>query len=191
MEREAATGRYQLGLALIAQTPARLLAGRSRPILEEVRDAFQETVNFAILDGSSILYVEIVESLRTMRLAVRRGDREGIHCTGLGKAIAAQLSDVRVREILGRTGMAPRTAATITDVDAYIGGLVVVRERGWALDDGENEVGARCVAAGVTGLPMPAAISLSAPSIRFPFDQVEAGGLALQVAAVALSSHLR
>ena len=38
--------------------------------------------------------------------------------------------------------------------------------RGWVLDEGEQEVGVRCVAAPVPGAPTPCAVSVSGPVDR-------------------------
>lgn len=175
VERDQETGLYQLGLGFVGMQSRQLevLRERARPWLEKLRDLHGETVNLGILDGDSIIYIEIIESRRGVRLAARRGDRDPIHCTALGQAIAAHLPDNRVRDILRHTGMARRTARTITDVDTYMTELVKVRRLGYALDNGENEEDGRCVAVPMRGTRLPAAISISAPSARFPMQDVK------------------
>ncbi len=81
------TAGYHLGIGFLSSRAPRLevLAVRARPVLEEVRDRFDETVNLAVLDGTRAVYLEIVESRRGMRFAARRGDREPIHSTALGQ----------------------------------------------------------------------------------------------------------
>ena len=66
------------------------------------------------------------------------------------------------------------------------------RERGFALDDEENEIGVRCVAAAVldhTGQPT-AAISVSAPGHRFPLSEVPRYGEQVKETALAISREL-
>jgi IclR family transcriptional regulator, acetate operon repressor len=65
------------------------------------------------------------------------------------------------------------TPRTITDTDAYMEELRAVRERGYALDDRENEEEGRCLGVPIVGYSLPAAISLSAPQSRFAIDQVD------------------
>src|SRR6266545_2925003 len=133
-------------------------------------------------------HLEILESPRTLRLAPRRGDRDPIHSTALGKAIAANLPDEQVRTILAAAGLPQMTPQTITDTDAYLADLAAVRTQGYALDDREHEVDGRCVAVPVLGT---AAISLSAPATRLPLRQVTEIAAALQEIALALDGEAR
>jgi IclR family acetate operon transcriptional repressor len=168
-------GDYRLGLAFLPfqSRQLELLTQRARPRLEQLRNKFDETINLGMLDGNHVIYLDIVESLRSVRLAARPGDRDRIHSTALGKAIACRLPEERVRNILSAEGMPRLTSATITDPQAYFDEIARVRERGWALDDGENESDGRCVAVPLTGSRLPLALSLSAPAPRLPMERVE------------------
>jgi IclR family acetate operon transcriptional repressor len=149
------------------------LATRARPLLEGLRDRFGETINLGVLDGRRVAYLEIVESPKAMRFAARRGDRDPIHSTALGKAIASRLSDGEVRQIIASEGMPQLTSRTITDLGEFLSELDLIRERGYALDNGENEEDGRCVALSLPGGWVHAAISLSAPAQRFSLSRVE------------------
>ncbi len=190
VERVDGEGNYRLGLAFLPLRARHVdrLAARARPLLEELSIRFQETVNLGVLDRTRVEYVEIVESPLTMRLAARRGDRDPIHSTALGKAIAAQLREDDVRRILDAEGMPRLTSKTITDADAYIAALEQVRTRGYAVDGGENEEDARCVAVAIALTPVPAAISLSAPAVRFSLDRVDEVAAALLRTAGSLAA---
>jgi IclR family acetate operon transcriptional repressor len=172
--REPASGNYLLGLAFFsfASSPVRQLAVTARPWLEQLRDEFGETINLGILDGTRVLYVEVVESLHAMRLSARRGDRDFIHCTSLGKAIGAQLSEHEVGRILELEGMPTLTSRTVSNPDTYLQALQEVRKRGFATDMGESEEGASCVAVPVDWLDssVKVAIRLSSPAGRIPDD---------------------
>jgi IclR family acetate operon transcriptional repressor len=143
-----------------------------------------------MLEGNRIIYLEIVESHRSMRLAARRGDRDPIHATALGKAIAANLPDRRVRAILEAEGMPRLTKRTLTDFEVYVAELATTRERGYALDDGEHEIDGRSVAVPVMGSNLPAAISYSAPATRFPLDRVEEVAALLREVAAGVAGEL-
>jgi IclR family transcriptional regulator, acetate operon repressor len=95
------------------------------------------------------------------------------HCTGVGKALLAQLPDPVAREIIARTGMPAHTPHTITDPAVLVEELARIRQRGYALDDEEQEVGVRCVAVPLTGTPTPAAISISGPHGRLPHEVID------------------
>lgn len=191
VERDPESGLYRLGLGFLGMQSRQLelLRERTHPWLEKLRDELGETVNLGILDGDSVIYLDIVESRRGVRWAAGRGDRDPIHSTGLGKAIAAHLPESRVREILEHSGMPRRTDNTITTVDDYLAELSRVRRIGYAVDNGENEIDGRCVAVAIPGTRLPAALSLSAPTSRFPLQQVEAVVKSLQRVAERIATE--
>lgn len=184
VEAGSGNAHYRLGLRTLALDSHRLelIADRALPSLVTLRDRFGETVNLGVLEGNRIRYLEILESPKAMRLAARKGDRDPIHSTALGKAIALQLPEDRVRAILAAEGMRRLTDDTITDPDAYLDALQEGRRRGYTLDRGENEVGSWCVAAPLLGGRNPTAVSVSAPAMRIFPDQAEA------VAAVVVAT---
>jgi IclR family acetate operon transcriptional repressor len=193
VERDPVTGSYRAGSAFLplrAHEPE-LLARRARPHLERLRDQLEETVNLGMLEGNRIIYLEIVESRRSMRLAARRGDRDPIHATAMGKAVAGRLPDRRVRAILDAEGMPRLTKRTLTDPEAYLAELAATRERGYAVDDGEHEIDGRCVAVPVMGSNLPVAISYSAPATRFPLDRIEEVAGILREVAAGVAGELR
>lgn len=184
VDKDPVTGDYTLGLALPSQRRYyELLSANVRPLLERLRDRFGETVNLGVLDDDRILYLEIAESRQTMRLAARRGDRDAIHSTALGKAICAGLEPERVRRMIAGAAMEAKTANTIVTPDAFLAAIEQARVDGYAIDDEENEAGARCVAVAFADLRVPAGISVSAPAVRLSRDDAAqlAGVLAAEV----------
>lgn len=191
VERDAATGHYRAAPRAFPSPPRHLevLAATARPLLTALRDRFGETINLGVLEGHRVAYLEIVESPRAMRFAARVGDRDPIHSTALGKAIASLLPDRQVRAILAVEGMPQRTSRTITDPRAFLREVEGVRARGYAVDNGENEEDGRCIAVPVPGARVPAAISLSAPAARFSLDGVEGVAEALRETAARLAGE--
>lgn len=187
--QEGEGGAYRLGIGFAPSHARRLqiLRDRARPLLERLRDELGETVNLAVLDGNRIAYVDILESNRAMRLAARVGDRVPVHSSALGKTITARMPRDEVVDILTAEGMARLTANTITDVDAFLAELEDVRRRGYAVDDREHEEDGRCVAVAIPDGRIPAAISLSAPAMRFASEDVEDVARALMAAAASLA----
>jgi IclR family acetate operon transcriptional repressor len=161
------------------------------PYLVELVDTYGETTNMAMLEGDACVYVAQVPSPRAMRMFTEVGRFVMPHCTGVGKAILSTLPDPDVRALLGRTGMPPRTEHTITSPDAMVTALGTVRKQGYAVDDGEQELGVRCVAVPIRGLPFRAALSVSGPSSRVTADQVPLIAPDIQAAAnrVRLAFH--
>jgi IclR family acetate operon transcriptional repressor len=186
------TGNYRLGPALIPRPSQRLEAMRqhARPHIERLRDEFNETVNFGVLDGTHVYYVEIIESRRTVRLASSPAVRGPIHSTGLGKAIASQLPTEQVQWILSTVGMQRKTINTIATPEEYLLELDRIRDRGYAIDDRESTDEGRCVAVPFPGETLPAALSISAPAYRFPMDQVETVAVALKKAVLVIKDEI-
>src|SRR5204863_10167393 len=106
--------------------------------------------------------------------------------TGVVKAILCQLPKATVRDIIAQTGMPAYTPATTTDIDELIAELDRVRERGYAVDEGEQEVGVRCFAVPVPDAPTPLAISVSGPGARVLLESRDEIVPLLQQAAAEL-----
>jgi IclR family acetate operon transcriptional repressor len=173
--RQEPSKRYALGPRLIhlGETAGRLLGSWAQPALAQLVNEVGETANMAVLEGDEVVYVAQVPSRHSMRMFTEVGRRVQPHCTGVGKALLAQLPDAVAWEIIGRTGMPPHTPRTITDPAVLLAELARIRQRGYALDDEEQEAGVRCVAVPVTGTPTLAAISISGPHGRLPHDVIE------------------
>jgi IclR family acetate operon transcriptional repressor len=191
VQRDASTGLFRFGLAFLPShgRHLELLAARARPSMEDLRDQLGETINLGVLDGNRIAYLEILESTKAVRLAARRGDRDPVHSTALGKAIASRLSEDAIRAILSAEGMARRTSKTITDERRYLEELEKVREKGYAVDLGENEEDGRCVAVPFPNSRVLAAISLSAPAARLGRDRLKVVANKLKAAAKTIQKE--
>lgn len=189
--------RYALGLRLLhlgAAVTTRLeIAAVARPFLAELREETQETVNLGLLDGNEIVYVAMQESPHGLRMAARPGGRDPAHSTALGKAILAYLPPEACAAIVASLQpLRALTPATLTDPVALEHDLAVTRARGYALDEEENEVGARCVGVPVldsAGEPL-AGLSVSGPVGRI--DAARAAELAARLwrASRALSQAM-
>jgi IclR family acetate operon transcriptional repressor len=126
-----------------------------------------------VLDGDQVVYVAQAPSRHSMRMFTEVGRRVDAHCTAVGKAILAQLPDDTVEQVLARAKMSPQTERSITTVDAMRTELNVIRDQGYAVDDGEQEIGVRCLAVAVPGTPSNAAISISGPETRMGMIAVD------------------
>ena len=167
---DAVRRHYGLGLRLLelgSAVAARLdLVTVARPLLAELREETQETVNLGVLDGNEIVYVAMMESPLGLRMSARLGSRDPIHSTSLGKAVLAFLpAPERAALVASLPSLPCLTPHTIVDAAALEIDLARTRERAYALDDEENEPGARCVGVPVLdseGRPL-AGLSVSGP----------------------------
>ncbi|ATL71639.1 IclR family transcriptional regulator [Nocardia terpenica] len=166
--RQQPSRRYSLGPRLIrlGETASRVLGASARPHLTRLRDRTGETSNMAVLDGDQVVYVAQVPSPHAMRMFTEVGQRVDLHCTAVGKAVLATLPPDESDRILARITMSPRTSHTITDPAVMRDEIARIRIQGYAVDDGEQEIGVRCFAVAIPEAPTRAAISISGPQAR-------------------------
>ena len=190
VERVGDAPEYRLGMAFVSLQANHLeaLTEKARSVLQQIRDEFEETTNLGVLVGNAVTYLDIVESPRSVRLAMRRGDHDAIHCTALGKAIISRLPDTAVVDLIG-TKYERRTIHTNVSWPQLRDELARIRRQGYAVDDEENEIGGRCVAVNLPGT-VKAAISLSAPAARLPKARTGAVGKRLIEAAEEIMARL-
>jgi IclR family acetate operon transcriptional repressor len=174
--RQYALGPSLISLGRQAQT---VFTAWAEPVLLAIADKAQETTSLSILDNDEVLYIAQAQSKQTIRVVRLPGTRMGLHHTAAGKAILAQLTDERVREITARTGMPRRTPFTLSSVDELLGQVRLTRLHGWAVDDQESEVGIRCVGAPAGSGMAAMAISVSGPPTRMTDAKCEEIGCLL------------
>jgi IclR family acetate operon transcriptional repressor len=191
--RQEPSRQYSLGprLMRLADSSTKRLGTLAQPYMHRLVESLGESVNLAVLEGEEIVYVAQVQpSQNFMRMFTEVGRRAKPHATAVGKAILATQHDQDVLDLLKRTGMPRRTEHTITEPDAFLDDLSRVRERGYALDDGEQEMGVRCVAVAVPGAPRAMALSMSGPLTRMSDDVVANAAPMLKAAAEQISAEL-
>ncbi len=171
---------------------ARELTGVARPLMRQLMEKSGETVNLAVEEGGEAIYVAQIECRKTMRAIARPGGRAAMHCSGVGKALLAAMPDEDVERIIALRGLPSATAKTITTPAGLRAELQAIRERGFAIDEEENAIGLRCVAAPIFdehGKPI-AAISLSGPTARIGDDLLLSLGEAVLDAARQITAGL-
>jgi IclR family transcriptional regulator, acetate operon repressor len=192
--RRLPSRRYVLGPRLIhlGERASRTLDALARPHLARLVDEVGETANLALRDGDRVVYAAQVPSRHSMRMFTEVGRRVRLHCTGVGKVLLAQLPPEEARVVLVRAGLPARTSRTVTDVDRLLAQLPGIAAQGFAVDDGEQETGVRCLAVPVPvpGRAAEAALSVSGPEGRLPLDAVPRIVPLLQAAAAALAGEL-
>lgn len=192
--RQDASRQYVLAPRLIrlGEASASMLSVWARPHLSRLVDDLGESANLAMLDGDQIVYVAQVPSRHSMRMFTEVGRRVLPHCTAVGKALLANMPPQKVGEILQRTGMPGYTENTITDTKEFARALESIAGQGYAVDEGEQEVGVRCVAVAVAVADAPArlAISISGPATRMTDELIDRAVPLLTKAQAALADDL-
>jgi len=151
LNRDVATGKYRVGLKILSLSRGALSGLDVRevalPIMRHLMEKTNLTCHLAILDGPEAVYIEKVEPQGFIKMDTWVGRRMRVHATSVGKALAAHISQERLEKILADRGMEKRTAKTITSAPKLLKELEKVRSQGYAVDDEENNIGARCVGA--------------------------------------------
>jgi DNA-binding IclR family transcriptional regulator len=159
------------------------------PRLGRLSQLFGETVHYAVLDGADVVYRAKTDPPgSTVRLTSVVGGRNPAYRTAVGKLLLSYTIDSRedLEALLGAAPLEAQTPHTITDVAELWEHLSLTRERGYAVDDQENEVGVNCVAVPVhlDGRAQPTgAVSVSALAFRTPLSDLVAR--AGEIAAIA------
>lgn len=145
------------------------LRGVARPFMERLLSRFEQTVNLGVLDRGQILYIEILEGLRSIRMMATVNTYAPLHCTALGKSILAYLAAEDVLDVLKKRQLRRFTANTIVSLPCLVQHLKKIHLRGYAVDNEEKERGARCVAAPILN---PRGKAVAGLSISGPISHI-------------------
>ena len=196
LRHDIANDRYGIGTAFraLARTDRSLhrLREVAMPIMRNLNREFNETINLAIETQGWVIYIEIVESTRALRMQAHIGARDPMHTTALGKAMLAFLAEPEREKVLSAS-LSERTYRTVLDACVLRRQLNEVRTRGYAVEVGENEDVSMCVGVPILDdLSFPfAALSLSAPVQRRSENLINAAASALLQASREISEQLR
>lgn len=149
----------------------------AREPMERLSRRTGETVHLVERDGDEVVYIYKVDSIHgAIRMVSRIGMRRPMYCTGMGKAILAYQKDSQVLDYWRGVEHERYTPHTIVRQEVFLRELADIRRQGYALDNEENELGVRCVAAAVQEWNGGAshALSISAPISRMTDERIQA-----------------
>lgn len=179
VQQDEASGRYHAGMRLCELSGCILenidMATRARAPMTALQCETRETVHLVMRDGMDIVYIQKIEGGDgAIRMFSRIGMRRPMYCTGVGKAILATLSEDEARAAWRESHASALTPHTIVDEDAFLRELAQVRRKRCALDNEENELGVRCIAAAIPDYHGLAsyALSISAPLARMSDERI-------------------
>ena len=177
--REAKYRKYVLGPALIGLGRATWNSGELishvRPSLRELREKYNETVNLGVLSHGKVIYLDTLESAQKLRVTVPMTIKNNCHTTALGKTILAAMPEESAMKIINEVYEELGTQSTFQPQDEFISTIRTSRAMGYAIDNGDDAVGYRCIAAPILNSRCEpiAAISISAPTSRMRPDKFE------------------
>ena len=182
--KNTVTGKYHLGFRFLEMASQVLEDARDQwalPYLRHLSAECGETVDFAVMDGDHVIYLQVVESNQRVKIAAAIGQRLPAFCTASGKAFLAFLPEEHARTILSK-GLTRYTEKTQTSVEELYEDLNETRRRGFAISNQEYERDINAVAAPILaadGYPI-AAIAIVGPSYRLPQERMVEMGHAIQ-----------
>ncbi len=158
----------------------------AEPEVKALADETGELANLLVEEQGMGVYLMRSKGEEAVDLDTYAGLRTNLHTTALGKAILAYLPEERVEEIIERRGLERETPRSIGTREELFETLEEVRERGYAIDDGERLEGLRCIAAPVkdSSDDVLGAISVSAPASRISDEDLH-GSLPERVLSAA------
>lgn len=178
LEQNCDTKKYKLGMKLFEMgctVEKRMdLRNEARPFCEKISKRYGQTVHLATHYEGEVVYIDKFDMPDFLITYSQVGKRAPMSCTGVGKAMLAYLPWEYVQKYILSKGFAMKTPKSIKDETQLAQNLEEVRNRGFAMDDEEIEIGLKCVAAPIFNYKKEpvAAISLSGMANRMTDDLV-------------------
>ncbi|MCJ9754229.1 IclR family transcriptional regulator [Neorhizobium sp. BETTINA12A] len=195
LEQNRETGRYRLGLELFrlgSLVRNRMdLSTEARTLLMDLRSETDETVLLGVPAGPEIMYIRVQPSRQAVRISAEIGMRAPYHATAAGRAILAFQPESRIAALVGAP-LPLRTPKTVTDPDKLLKLLGTIRRLGYAVEDEENELGMRAIAAPIHDAQsdVVGAVAIAGPVQRLSLKNLNGFAEPLLVAARAISARL-
>lgn len=176
--RDPTNRKYILGPALIglgrATRNSAELIRYVRPSLLELRKKYNETVNLGVLSRGKVIYLDTLESEQQLRVTVPMTIDNNAHTTALGRAILSSMPEDSALRIIDDMYSSKANQSSPYTKSEFINTIRSSRVAGFAIDNEDDAIGFRCVAAPIfnaSGYPI-AAISVSAPTTRVSLEDL-------------------
>ena len=196
VEKDQKTGEYSLGLSTfeIGNTYLRRMdfIKVSNPIMTELSLKVQETIHLAVISDTEIVYVDKVDSPRTLGVMSKIGQRAPVYCTALGKVLLAFQPENEQSRIIRKIRLTPLTPRTITSKEKLVEELKAIRKQGYSLDHREIEGEVECIGAPIRDHlgNVIAALSISGPQKKIGTPQERQFVSSVVKATALISSKL-
>jgi IclR family acetate operon transcriptional repressor len=188
------SGRWLVGRAALGvganYAGSRDMVALARPVLQRFSTACGEIINLGVIDEGKVVFLHRVDPRARKSYVPTATTTIPLHCSSIGKMLLAMLPEREIRHALAGQTLLPVTPNTVVTERALRQELEIAGRNGFALDDEENTLGLRCIAAPVFDeyrRPV-AAVSMAAPTDRLKKRQVAANGAMIRAAANELST---
>lgn len=196
LQRLESSGRYVAGLNLVRiatlASHGITLRQKAGPLLSELAQRTGLTAHMAVLENNEALLIAKVAPSVTPPVATWVGKRIDYHCTSLGKALIAWISEDEIGRLVKERHMLRHNENTISTLARLKDDLMRTRRLGYSVDDEEEEIGIRCVGAPVLGASgkVEAAVSVSGTVEQIRSEDLPRTGALVQEAAFEMSRRL-
>ena len=178
LERDGFDAGFIEGAGLVDLAHRTLAAAAPRSlrhtILQGISEQVGETVNYGVLSGGEVIYLDRVEAKWPLGLRFDAGSRVPAHCTAVGKLLLSRMPDSDLQALIESIPRSAYTTNTITDVEPLLSALASIRRDGIGTDDQEFMHGVVCVAVPVDDDDGRCfgGIAISAPLARMTLNQM-------------------
>jgi DNA-binding IclR family transcriptional regulator len=163
--KDPACGKFRLSLSICDLARQALqgisLRDQARQHLRRLSEKTALTVHMAVLEQGSCVLIEKVTPPGVSRTATWIGKQLALHCTAVGKTLLAYLPESDAEQLISDQGLIRYNDNTICSIRQLKRELQLIRLRGYALDDEEEEIGVRCVGAPIFNANHDAIAALS------------------------------
>lgn len=160
--------------------------------LPHLRWLMQETkltAHVGILEKSQVVFVQKVDGPGIIKFDTYVGKCSALHCTALGKALLAYLGEEKIEALLANYSFDRFTKRTIASHTAFLNELARVRQQGFAMDDEEEELGIRCIAAPIfVAGNVVGAVSMTGTTTQIRMEEINKFITAAKCAAARISA---
>lgn len=167
------SGKYSLGFALLRLGEIRRGQtnphGTVMPVMQEMREALNETVVLSIRVGDERVHVDALESKQLLRRTAEIGGRAPLHAGASSKALFSGLTDAEIDDYIARNSPLEGPDGKPMEPDALREEIAQVRAHGYAESRGEVRPGGGALAAPVRDFSgtVVASVDVLTPNDRY------------------------
>jgi DNA-binding IclR family transcriptional regulator len=162
---------FSLGRRALEATP---LPDIALPHLRWLVQESKLTTHVGILEKNQVVFVQKVDGPGIIKFDTYIGKCSQLHCTGLGKILLAFQPEETIQSLLLNYPFHRFTKRTISSQATFLAELARVRQNGYAMDDEEEELGIRCIAAPIfSSGEVSAAVSVTGTTTQIRIEDIE------------------
>ena len=196
VEQDEGSGKYRLGIGVLRISEKLLgsfdIITTAKPFLTKLAETTHESAHLCVFSSGKVFVVDQVVSSEAMKVTVKIGKVEPLHCSAVGKCLMAFRLEREWPKLLDNMDWTAYTPATITSREQLVEELRQIKTVGYAVDREERTAGVRCMAAPIYNHrgEVVYCLGISGPSTRIRANKVEDYALKVKKVADQISAKL-